>query len=263
MSEKWRNKPQHQHRRNGQRAIADETKHLPGARAASKVGLTALAVVLLTVGCGTGKDAHYDSAEDLRQTLVDEDLPCHGAEADEVTGEVDMITCDTGYRIYTWEEGADEALAEVMRASATREPYYVISDTWVVTASQQGRTEGVQDALGGELHGSDAHRDYLGALQLAHDVCLGRHESTRTTYDPDYDVMTINGAHLEGFRSDPATNRAWTCVKDELPIPGHVQSDISRTRALDGTREASWDDFSASWTYHPDSGLNIQIEQAQ
>lgn len=36
---------------------------------------------------------------------------------------------------------------------------------------------------------------------------------------------------------------------------------IGQTRSLDGTREESWGDLLATWTYHPDAGLNILIER--
>jgi hypothetical protein len=36
-------------------------------------------------------------------------------------------------------------------------------------------------------------------------------------------------------------------------------SKMDRTRALDGMQDASWDDLSASWTYHPDAGLDITV----
>ena len=36
---------------------------------------------------------------------------------------------------------------------------------------------------------------------------------------------------------------------------------LAASRALDGTQEQSWGDYSASWTYHPDDGLNIVIAE--
>lgn len=38
-----------------------------------------------------------------------------------------------------------------------------------------------------------------------------------------------------------------------------VISRMSATRALDGMQDGQWEGISASWTYHPDDGLNITL----
>ena len=49
------------------------------------------------------------------------------------------------------------------------------------------------------------------------------------------------------------------CVLEELGAPGSLFAKLGATRALDGTLTASWSNVEASWTYHPDAGLNIII----
>ena len=49
------------------------------------------------------------------------------------------------------------------------------------------------------------------------------------------------------------------CVLDELDMPDSVLSRISSTRALDGRQSATWSEYSASWGYHPDSGLDMVV----
>lgn len=51
------------------------------------------------------------------------------------------------------------------------------------------------------------------------------------------------------------------CVLFSTGIPDSVVSRIDSTRALDGMQEASWDGYHAFWTYHPDDGLWMVIEQ--
>lgn len=51
------------------------------------------------------------------------------------------------------------------------------------------------------------------------------------------------------------------CIFQETNIPEAVISRMDSTRALDGREEAAWDGFTASWTYHPRSGLNIILEE--
>lgn len=52
------------------------------------------------------------------------------------------------------------------------------------------------------------------------------------------------------------------CVLNELDVPDSVLNRINSTRALDGRQTAEWDNFTASWGYHPNSGANIIIEGA-
>lgn len=53
------------------------------------------------------------------------------------------------------------------------------------------------------------------------------------------------------------------CVLDELDVPDSVLTRMSSTRALDGRQTGEWDEFSASWGYHPDNGLDVVIETVQ
>ncbi len=56
---------------------------------------------------------------------------------------------------------------------------------------------------------------------------------------------------------------AYACMLDELGVPEVTQQKIGRTRALDGTQNDTWDGLQASWSYHPDSGVNVLIEGAK
>jgi hypothetical protein len=49
------------------------------------------------------------------------------------------------------------------------------------------------------------------------------------------------------------------CVLAFLDVPASVSSRMDSTRALDGMLDAEWDGFEASWTYHPDDGLDVII----
>jgi hypothetical protein len=47
------------------------------------------------------------------------------------------------------------------------------------------------------------------------------------------------------------------CVLDKIGLPDSVDAQMGQTRALDGRQTATWDDITASWGYHPDSGLDM------
>ncbi|KGJ82784.1 hypothetical protein GY21_00025 [Cryobacterium roopkundense] len=64
----------------------------------------------------------------------------------------------------------------------------------------------------------------------------------------------------DGEESPGADVADVVCVLGELEIPDSVLTRISSTRALDGRQTATWSDYSASWGYHPDNGLDIVIE---
>lgn len=53
------------------------------------------------------------------------------------------------------------------------------------------------------------------------------------------------------------------CVLADLDAPDRVISKMDSTRALDGTLDAHWDNYEASWNYHPDSGMNLTVYEAE
>lgn len=53
------------------------------------------------------------------------------------------------------------------------------------------------------------------------------------------------------------------CVLSHLDTPSYVTTAMENTRALDGRQSEEWGRFSASWTYHPDDGLDILIRQVK
>lgn len=52
------------------------------------------------------------------------------------------------------------------------------------------------------------------------------------------------------------------CVLTELKTPAAVIAHMDSTRALDGRQEDSWEGFTASWTYHPDAGMDLIVRTA-
>ena len=49
------------------------------------------------------------------------------------------------------------------------------------------------------------------------------------------------------------------CILKKLGASDAVISRMSATRAIDGMQDGRWGGISASWTYHPDDGLNITL----
>ncbi|WP_460391835.1 hypothetical protein [Actinophytocola sediminis] len=87
-------------------------------------------------------------------------------------------------------------------------------------------------------------------IEAAHDRCTaGDLGDGGTTL-----VLDMEG---EEYGSGTATFDDVTCVLVALDVPTSVTSRMNGTRALDGMQDAEWDGIEASWTYHPDAGLDV------
>lgn len=62
-----------------------------------------------------------------------------------------------------------------------------------------------------------------------------------------------------GYSDDEVSMEELACVLVALDTPEYVIDHIEATRALDGQQTAEWGDFSARWTYHPDSGIQMSL----
>lgn len=51
------------------------------------------------------------------------------------------------------------------------------------------------------------------------------------------------------------------CVLESFGAPDSLSAKIEQTRAVDGTLTEEWPGFTATWTYHPDHGANVIVEQ--
>lgn len=74
------------------------------------------------------------------------------------------------------------------------------------------------------------------------------------------DAGTSLELRTAGDESTGAPLTTVVCILNELQIPESIIARMESTRALDGTVTGNWDGFSASWTYHPDDGLNVIVE---
>lgn len=70
-------------------------------------------------------------------------------------------------------------------------------------------------------------------------------------------ILDFAGADTD---SGELIDRHFECVMRQLDGPQSVQAAIMSTRALDGRQTATWDGIAASWTYHPDTGLDLILE---
>lgn len=59
-----------------------------------------------------------------------------------------------------------------------------------------------------------------------------------------------------------ATVDELACALALTGVPDAVLTRMDSTRAMDGVQHADWDGYTATWSYHPDTGLDVIIEEA-
>lgn len=122
----------------------------------------------------------------------------------------------------------------------------------MIGAGILGGIWGITAAAGGDSENTSASNAET-TLSDAKSECDIDDDSTGITADSR--SVTFSGAGKYGAALDDLT-----CLLEEVHAPASTTSKIDQTRALDGRQEDAWGDFEASWTYHPDSGLNLVIE---
>jgi hypothetical protein len=93
-------------------------------------------------------------------------------------------------------------------------------------------------------------------LSLAADSC------TTGALEDDGATLIVD-TEGTGLGSGDATISDLFCVLGTLSVPSYVTAQMENTRALDGMQRAEWtvdgENFTASWTYHPDQGMDVII----
>lgn len=101
-------------------------------------------------------------------------------------------------------------------------------------------------------------------LVEAHEACSD-HDLSGVTLDDDRGAMTINGAGRQDdgtiTEDGIATYLAYECIEDALDVPQFVRDEMGATTSLQGRQSANWDDLEATWSYHPNNGLNITYRE--
>ena len=70
-------------------------------------------------------------------------------------------------------------------------------------------------------------------------------------------TLTLDGAGDKDGAGLATTDIA--CILSQLKVSTAVVTQMDNTRALDGRQSGTWGDFDATWTYHPDNGLDVII----
>lgn len=90
-------------------------------------------------------------------------------------------------------------------------------------------------------------------LRQAFDAC------TAGDLEDDDHTLLFDGVGLYGSADDFADV---ACVLVSLDTPQSVINKMDRTNSLAGVVEADWGNIHASWTYHPDDGMSLILEES-
>ncbi|SBT44520.1 hypothetical protein [Micromonospora narathiwatensis] len=92
-------------------------------------------------------------------------------------------------------------------------------------------------------------------LESANEECGSTHAGDAVLGDGGR-TLILHGA---GEKSRGLSFSKLECYWSELKMPDSVRQEVLATRALDGRQSGEWDQLRASWSYHPDSGLQMVI----
>lgn len=81
------------------------------------------------------------------------------------------------------------------------------------------------------------------------------------TLAEDNQSLTFDGSGNEDYLGGDFSDLI--CVIDELQAPSTIQSRMQGTNSLMGVQNGEWDGISISWSYHPDNGLDANLEIKQ
>lgn len=135
------------------------------------------------------------------------------------------------------------------------------TNTSDATAAQPTATPpGTEVPLSEPSEGPKATDTYLD-MRSVRQLCLnsGIYEATTLELSENQTSLTV---HLQpGWSID--MSEKFTCVPDLLDAPDSVLERMEGTRALDGTLDAAWGDYTVTWTYHPDDGLRAVYSSSE
>lgn len=96
-------------------------------------------------------------------------------------------------------------------------------------------------------------------FQAALDSCLSEGDSG---YDDIQVADDGSSMYLDGSGEDDYSSLDYVdqfCVLNALDIPEIIVTRMNATSSLMGVQTGDWDGITASWTYHPNNGLDISL----
>ena len=137
----------------------------------------------------------------------------------------------------------------------------IVAALLVAGFATTGRTvDGAPVAATNDLSGL-AHSSSSELTEARSDCDTGYASLGELTEEHDGEVtLVIDGA---GAGPDPEGEITGVfCVLTAIDAPASVTARMQNTRALDGMQDASWDNYKATWSFHPDNGFDLIITES-
>lgn len=96
-------------------------------------------------------------------------------------------------------------------------------------------------------------------LQAAVDSCNLNRGASGVSLGDEGHSLVLDGKGDDDLNGISVERQA--CVLSAVEVPDATLNLMSTTRALDGRQTADWDGYTATWTYHPDTGLNLTLQE--
>jgi hypothetical protein len=134
-----------------------------------------------------------------------------------------------------------------------------VATSWALTNSAQVASEASQSAKAEESKNAEAaqsqrltrDKQVLASIPEK-DVCGEALAYPKVSFVVSSDGKSATLRSPDGWQVK--------CITYRLGGPSSLYDQVLGTRALDGTRTARWDSWTASWTYHPDQGVNFIVQ---
>lgn len=95
-------------------------------------------------------------------------------------------------------------------------------------------------------------------IENAFEACSLR-EGLNVGLDEDGKGLFLDGKGEDDYSGVSISKQL--CVLEKLEMPSTVRNKLENTNSLMGVRSADWDNITIEWSYHPDSGLNLIINE--
>lgn len=139
----------------------------------------------------------------------------------------------------------------------------VVGPNWILNASSASMRSKVAEAFGGEVVSTDDEDVIYDLYRSVSSTSSngGLSELTRWCTIKPLDVRGDSISFDTEGRDDLGGDTILDvyCTLAIVQAPSYIFELIQTTRALDGRQSEEWDQFKASWSFHPDDGLRLVL----
>jgi len=137
---------------------------------------------------------------------------------------------------------------------------FLLGANWLINTDQ---AEAVKERLGGEVITTDpAAIEAANSTTVLEDAVSDCGVEGNEFFDVGDEGYSLNIDGKPDKKKRGAKLADTICVLFAIEVPDSVIGRMENTTSLQGVQEAEWDTFTVRWTYHPDNGFDVIIEDA-